>query len=214
MNIFSVSLEKSGQLARHMAMLGAVVLAILFNGCAMQPGASRTGSIAQEAHDAQMRGDWESALRLWKQAIQVEQGLWSDPELANRPKLVAIYYYEAGRSAGVQGRYDEADSDLKIALRLDQRFNGPQGMDLVELARLNHARGDNVQAVAYFKQIIPRADETIDRVPDQYVAVMTEAAVAARATGDMDLAGQLEAKAKKVSDQHPGLKAPADWTPY
>ncbi|HEV2694798.1 MAG TPA: hypothetical protein VG347_18020 [Verrucomicrobiae bacterium] len=191
-----------------------LALALMTGGCATHSKAGGGGSIAEQAHDAQLKGDWENAFQLWKQAIQAEQGLWSDPELATRPKLLAVYYYEAGRSAGVVGRYDEADFDLKVALRLDEKFNGPRGMDMVELARLNHARGDNTWAIYYLRQILPRADETIGHVPEQYVALMIEAAAVAKATGDMNLASRLEAKAKAVSDRHPGLKPPSDWTPY
>jgi tetratricopeptide (TPR) repeat protein len=196
--------------------LALVALALLLNACVIERPTNRSGSIAREAHAAQLRSDWVSAAQLWEQAIRVEKGIWSDPELANSPKLMAVYYYELGRSLGVLGQYEDSERDLLQALRLDKKFNGPIGMDLIELARLNHARGDNVRAASFFDQVIPRADEISEKDPAGYVAMFNEAASVAKALGQNERAAELEAKAAKVSVNHPNLKFPDDysWTPY
>lgn len=136
--------------------------------------------------------------------------------MANSPKRMTVYYYELGRSLGVLGEYDEGEKDLLEALRLDKKLNGPIGMDLTELARLNHARGDNVRADFYFKQILPRVGEVEEQDPCGAVALYTEAASVARTLGQNDRAAELEAKAAKISEHHPNLKFPDDygWTPY
>jgi tetratricopeptide (TPR) repeat protein len=191
-------------------------LAFLFTGCVMQRPTNRSGSIASEAHAAEMRGDWAASAQLWEQAIRVEKGIWDDPELANSPKLVAIYYYELGRSLGVLGQYDEAETNLLQALRLDQKFNGPKGMDLVELARLNHARGNNARAASFFDQVIPRMDEVSEQDPAGYVALLNEAVATYQVLGQSDRASELRAKVEKFSANHPNLKFSDDysWTPY
>jgi tetratricopeptide (TPR) repeat protein len=194
--------------------LATTALSFLLAGCVMEGPTNRSGSIASEAHAAQLRGDWARAAQLWEQAIRIEQGIWEDPELANSPKLMAIYYYELGRSLGVLGLYDEGEKDLLQALRLDKKFNVPIGMDLTELARLNYARGNNTQAAFYFKQIMPHLDEAISKNPAESIAIMNEAAFVAKALGDNEWATQLKEKSEIVSNSHGNLKLPEDWTPY
>jgi tetratricopeptide (TPR) repeat protein len=192
------------------------VLALLFAGCASERPIDRSRSIASEAGSAEMRGDWAASAQLWEQAIVIEKGIWDDPELANSPKLITIYYYELGRSLGVLGQYNEAEKNLLQALRLDQKLNGPKGMDLVELARLNHARGNNIRAASFFDQVIPRTNEISEKDPATYVALLYEAVITYQALGQNDRATELKVKAEKFSANHPNLK-PLDnysWTPY
>jgi tetratricopeptide (TPR) repeat protein len=194
--------------------LATAVLSFLLAGCVIERPTNRSGSIASEAKAAQLRGDWAKAAQLWEQAIKMEQGIWEDPELANSPKLMAIYYYELGRSLGVLGLYDEGEKDLLQALRLDKKFNVPIGMDVTELARLNYARGNKAQAAFYFKQLMPHLDEAINKNPAESVVLMNEAASVAKALGDNEWATQLKEKSEIVSTSHKNLKLPEDWTPY
>jgi len=185
-----------------------VVLMVLATGCLSKRPSDPSKPIASGAHAAQMQGDWARASQLWEQAIRIEKGIWHGPELANSPKLAAVYYYELGRSLGVLGQYDDAERNLLEALRLDKKINGPIGMDFVELARLNHARGDNVRAAYYFDLVIPRTDEVSEQDPAGYVALLNEAASVYKSLGQNDRVARLEAKATKVSASHPNLKFP------
>jgi tetratricopeptide (TPR) repeat protein len=177
--------------------------------------AQSQGDLGAQAQDAQLRGDWATAAQLWEQAIKSENGFWT-PELSRAPKRMAVYYYELGRSLGVLERYDEGEKDLLQALRLDEKFNGPKGMDFVELARLNHARGNNARAASFFDRFLPRLDETREKDTPAYIALLNEAAMVYHALGQNDRASELKAKAKKFSASHPNAKFSADysWTPY
>ncbi|MFN7140123.1 MAG: tetratricopeptide repeat protein [Limisphaerales bacterium] len=130
--------------------------------------------------------------------------------------MIAIFYYELGRSLGVLERYDEGEKHLLHALRLDEKFNGPKGMDLVELARLNHARGNYVRAASFFDQVLPRMDEVSDADPAAYIALLQEAAVVYQKLGQNSRAAELKTKAQRFSSRYPNAKFPKGygWTPY
>ena len=196
-------------------LLPILTFAVLLSGCVSPPQTSSSKGIASAAAAAQKRGDWTTAAQLWEQAIQKENGFWT-LEFARSPKLMAIYYYELGRSLGVLGQYDDAEKNLSRALRLDEKLNGPKGMDLAELARLNHARANNARAASFFDQIFPRMDETSEEDPAAYIALLTEAATVYEAVGQNRRAAELKTKAEKFSARHPNAKIPNDygWTPY
>jgi Tfp pilus assembly protein PilF len=196
--------------------LSIIVLSLFVSGCVTESATDRSRSVASEANVAEKRGDWMTSAQLWEQAINIEKGIWDDPEFSNSPKLIAIYYYELGRSLGVLGKYDDAGRNLLEALRLDEKFNGPKGMDLVELARLNHARGDNARAASYLDKVVSRIDEISEHAPAQYFALLTESAAIYEAVGQSNQAAMLKIKAEKFSESHPDLKSldDYDWTPY
>jgi len=196
--------------------LSIIVLSLFVCGCVTESTTDRSRSVANGANAAEKRGDWMTSAQLWEQAINIEKGIWDDPELSTSPKLIAIYYYELGRSLGVLGKYDDAERNLLEALRLDEKFNGPKGMDLVELARLNHAHGDNARAASYLDKVVSRIDEVSEHVPAQYFALLTESAAIYEAVGQSNQASKLKIKAEKFSESHPALKAldDYDWTPY
>ena len=58
---------------------------------------------------------------------------------------------------------------------MDEKFHGPKGMDLVELARLNYARGNNARAASFFNQVLPRMDKISEDDPAAYIALLNEA---------------------------------------
>jgi len=188
---------------------------LLLVGCVTPIQKSPSVSTANAAGAAEIRGDWAAAAQLWEQAIEKEKGFWK-PELARAPKLLAIYYYELGRSLGVLGKYDEGEKHLLQALELDEKFNGPKGMDLVELARLNHARGNNARAASFFDQLLPRIDETAEAGPAAYIALLNEAVSVYQSVGQNSRAAELKSKAEKFASRHPKAKFPDDygWTPY
>lgn len=196
--------------------LSIIVLSLYVCGCVTESATDRSRLVARQANVAEKHGDWMTSAQLWEQAINIEKGIWDDPELSNSPKLIAVYYYELGRSLGVLGKYDDAERNLLEALRLDEKFNGPKGMDLVELARLNHAHGDNARAASYLDKVVPRIDEVSEHVPAQYFALLTEAAAIYEAVGQNDQTAALKTKAEKFSESHPVLKPldDYDWTPY
>lgn len=195
-------------------LLAIVTFTLFVSGC-VSDSPTRSKSVANAATAAQKRGDWATAAQLWKQAIEKENGVYT-AEFTRHPRLLAIYYYELGRSLGVLKNYDEAEKSLLQALRLDERSNGPKGMDLTELARLNHARGDNVRASTYFNQVLPRMDEVSEADPAAYVALLREAVTVFQALGQTDRAGELEKKANQFSRGHPKANLPSGygWTPY
>jgi tetratricopeptide (TPR) repeat protein len=197
------------------SLVTILAFAILLLGCVSTPQKRPSAGIANAAAAAQKRGDWVSAAQLWEQAIQKENGFWR-PEFSRSPRLLAIYYYELGRSLGVVGQYEDAEKNLLQALRLDEKFSGPKGMDLVELARLNHAFSNNDRASSFFDQILPRVDEVSGADPAAYIALLAEAATVYRAVGENSRASELSAKAEKFSAGHPNAKFADDygWTPY
>ncbi len=190
------------------------IATLLFSGCVSAPK-SNSATIANAAAAAQKRGDWTAAARLWEEAIQKENGFWK-PELSRAPKILAIYYYELGRSLGVLRRYEEAEKNLLQALDLDEKSSGPIGMDLVELIRLNHARGDQTRAVSFFEQVSPRLDEVSESNPAAYIAFLREASEIFQALGKVSRAADLKVKAERFAVNHPEAKFPKDygWTPY
>src|SRR5437764_1405070 len=121
------------------------------------------------------------------------------PEFARPTKRMAVYHYELGRSLGVLGRYDEAETNLLQALALDEKLNGPKGTDLVELGRLNHARGNDDRAASFLNQILPRLDEASDAAPAAYIALLEEAAAVYQAVHQDSRAEELKAKAQKFA---------------
>lgn len=196
------------------SFLAILTLTLFVSGCVSgSPATSK--SVANAAAAAQKRGDWATAAQLWKQAIEKENGFYT-AEFSRHPGLLAIYYYELGRSLGVLKKYDAAEKNLLQALRLDEKSNGPKGMDLTELARLNHARGDNIRAAKYFDQILPRMDEVSEDDPAAYIALLREAAAVYRAVDQNERAAQLEKKADQFAGRHPKASLPSGygWTPY
>jgi len=196
-------------------LLTFLTFTVLISGCISAPRRSSTGDIAKAATAAQKRGDWAVAVQLWKQAIEKENGFWR-PGFARSPRLIAIYYYELGRSLGVLQQYDHAEKDLLQALRLDEKFHGSKGMDLVELARLNYARGNNARAASFFNQVLPRMDKISEDDPAAYIALLNEATAVFQALGQTSRASELKEKAEKFSAHHPNAKFADDygWTPY
>jgi tetratricopeptide (TPR) repeat protein len=191
-----------------------LAFAVLLNGCASAPQMS-SASLASAASAAEKRDDWAGAAQLWEQAIQKENGFWQ-PEFSRSPKIIAIYHYELGRSLGVLGHYEDAERHLLQAFRLDEKFNGPKGMDLVELARLNHARGNDARAASFFDQILPRMDEVAEADPAAHIALLHEAASVYQNIGQNNRAAELNTKAQKFSALHPNARFADDygWTPY
>jgi tetratricopeptide (TPR) repeat protein len=196
-------------------LLTILGFAALLIGCVSTPREGSNPNIANEASAAQKRGDWALAAQLWKQAIEKENGFWR-PEFSRSPRLMPIYYYELGRSLGVLEQYDNAEKNLLQALRFDEGSNGPKGMDFVELARLNHASGNNARAASFLAQVLPRVDETAEAGPAAYIALLNEAAAVYQALGQNSRASELKEKAEKFSARHPNAKLPDDygWTPY
>jgi tetratricopeptide (TPR) repeat protein len=198
-------------------ILPVLLIAMAFaygSGCAMPSPGQRSRSAVLEAQTAETQGNWQSAAASWQRAINIEQGIWKDPERANSPKRLAMYYYELGRSLGALGRYDESERALHRALRLDQKYGGPMGMDYAELARLYHTNGYITKSASCFHIVMQHLDEVDNIDPAEYLAVVNEAAVVAKASGDSAWAEKLEAKAKNYSTAHPNLTIPGDWTPY
>lgn len=191
------------------------MVAVALSGCISAPRTSAGASTARAAVAAQKRGDWEIAARLWREAIEKENGFWR-PEFARSPRLIAIYYYELGRSLGVLEQYEEAEKDLLQALRLDEKSNGPKGMDLVELARLNHACGNDARAASFFNKVLPRMDEASEADPAAYIALLNEATAVYQRVGQNNRASELKTKVEKFSERHPKAKFADDygWTPY
>lgn len=194
--------------------LAILTFTLFVSGCVSAPPTTSKSS-ANAGMAAQKRGDWVAAAQLFQQAIDKEQGIYS-AEFNRHPQLLAIYYYELGRSLGVLRRYDAAENNLRQALHLDEKTNGPKGMDLTELARLNHARGDNKRAATYFDQILPRMDEASEADPGAYLALLREAASVYRAVGQTERSAELEQKADRFSRSHPKASLPSGygWTPY
>ncbi len=190
------------------------IIAVLLAGCVSAPREGST-NIADAASVAQKRGDWSAAAQLWKEAIQKENG-FRKPRFSRSPNLMAIYYYELGRSLGVLGRYPEAEKCLLQALHLDEEFDGPKGMDLVELARLSHARGDDIRAASFLDQVFPRLDEVAQADPAATIELLREAAAVYQAVGQDRRAGELKAKAESFAIRHPNAKLSEEfgWTPY
>jgi tetratricopeptide (TPR) repeat protein len=196
--------------------LAVLVFTVLLSGCVTAPRTSPSAALANAASTAQKRGDWAVAAQLWEQAIEKETtGLWR-PEFAASPRLRAIYHYELGRSLGVLEKYDEGEKNLLQALRLDEQSNGPKGMDLVELARLNHARGNNDRAASFINQFLPRLDEASEADPAAYIALLNEVIAVFQALDQNSQASELKAKAEKFSARHPNAKIADNygWTPY
>lgn len=191
-----------------------LAFAVLLNGCGSAPQLS-SANLANAASAAQKRDDWASAAQLWQQAIQKENGFWQ-PEFSRSPRIIAIYYYELGRSLGVLGKYEDAERHLLQAFRLDEKFNGPKGMDLVELARLNYARGNYARAASFFDQILPRMDAVAEANPAAYIALLHEAASVYQNIGQNSRAAELNTKAQEFSARHPNARFPDNygWTPY
>ena len=220
--IFVIVLDRNSEVGFSRRMKGfamrtaltVFVLSVLLTGCNSRPPL-RSASLANAASAAQKKGDWASAAQLWEQAIQKENGFWK-PEYSPSPKIIAIYNYELGRSLGVLGQCENAEKHLLEALRLDEQFDGPKGMDLVELARLNHACGNNARAISFFGQVLPRMDEVAEADPAAYLALLQEAASVYQTVGQTNRAADLNAKAQKFSARHPDAKFTDDygWTPY
>jgi tetratricopeptide (TPR) repeat protein len=208
--------DLSGRSAvRHQPLISLIVSLAILNGCGSAPRGGSNATTASAAASAQKRGDWTRAAQLWRQAIEEERGIWR-PEYARPTRRSAVYHYELGRSLGVLGQYDDAEKNLLQAFALDEKLNGPKGMDLVELARLNHARGNDRRAASFFDQVLPRLDEIADTNPAAYAALLDEAAAVYEALHQNSRAGELRAKAEKFLARHPNPKFPDDygWTPY
>ena len=114
------------------------------------------------------------------------------------------------------GQYQDAENHLLQAYRLDEKFKGPKGMDLVELARLNYAHGNYARAASFFDQILPRMDAVAEADPAGHIALLHEAASVYQALGQNSRAAELNTKAQKFSARHPNARFPDDysWTPY
>lgn len=193
-----------------------VVVAIFTSGC-FTPTAP---SAAHQAHAAQTRGDWAAAVPLWKQAIQEQstqehKSIWKE-QFAAPPTENAALYYELGRSEGAICQWDAAVQDLDHALAIDDRTRGPVWMDLLELGRLYHAKGDNVQAEMQFDRLFKDMPEDIlaKRDPNGLYGLLMEASQTKAGLGKTSESVGLRTRAEKLRAKNPRIAPPADWTPY
>jgi len=95
------------------------------------------------------KGEPEEAERLMRQALAFH----TDPTTI---EAVAIRNVLA-RSLTVQGRLDEAETELLAILKIEKERPNPSGMDvsgiLVNLAEVHHGRGEHAQAAAMYDRV-------------------------------------------------------------
>ena len=115
---------------------------------------SKTSDItAKTGYVAQQQGDWDAARRNYAKALL-------NAELGSAaPQKIAALNYEYGRSLGVTCFFEEAETYLLKALKLDAETDGPTHMSILELARLNYDRNRFSEASQYFRKLLPLYDK-------------------------------------------------------
>src|ERR1700719_158342 len=89
---------------------------------------SRAWEVLQDAYQAQMEGDYERAVELYRSSLQLH------PTAEAHTFLGWTYHF--------QGKLDEAIAECKLAIELDPEFGNPYndiGAYLIELGRFEEA---------------------------------------------------------------------------
>jgi tetratricopeptide (TPR) repeat protein len=156
------------------------------------------------------------------------QGNWADARIAfgraaanasmggANDKILAACYYEYGRAAGAVCDWEESNKGLQHALALDTKIGGPVHMSLVELARMEHAKGDLNASAKYFARGIEALNGVAadKRDPLGYARVMKEAAAVYSQLGQSATAAQFQTRHDEIVRAFPGKSPDHDQTPY
>lgn len=133
-----------------------------------------------------------------------------------RPQDLAVLVYEYGRTSGVLCDWDSAESSLKEAYALDQSYDGPTHMSLIELARLHLAQQQYGEARGYFEKAIPEL-ETVNanqRDPVGYIEIIEEYSAVLSTLGEATLAQEWREQATQARESIAAPSTGAEITPY
>lgn len=186
------------------------IASLLLASCAHDINMVNARRYEQAAIEAQRNGDWNSAREYWWRA-------YVNAQSGRAPgKTLTVYLYEHGRSAGAVCRFEEAETSLKEAMKLDQEFGGPAYMDLVELARLNLDQRKYTVAAMYFAQSLPLLEQANapTESPASYADVLEEYAAVLTETGERAKAKAFTARSQEMRAKNPLGRSITERTPY
>lgn len=156
------------------------------------------------------KGDWFKARMSFGRAL-------TNADLGNANDAVkAVYAYEYGRTSGVICDWAESEKGLLKALDLDAKTHGPVHMSLVELARMNNAKGDLQNSEKYFDQ----AKQSLDKVQADtrdsigYANILKEYAEILSRLGKVEDAKLLKKREEDIRGVFKDRSSSHDQTPY
>ena len=161
-------------------------------------------------NQAELRGDWDTARAAWQGAVASEQ---RRPLTARARAVLELNY---GRTLGVTCRFDEAESHLLNAWRLDRDSGGPVQVALLELGRLTFDQRKYDASAQYFDEAlvaIQRAGIPA-RAPAEFANVLDEYAIALAGAERATEAAAVWQQAAELRRKDPTLSVIADRTPY
>lgn len=167
-------------------------------------------TMAKAAETAVDEGQWNKALGQWDAVIEAAESVDS------AKSFLAILYYEQGRAAGVTCQWQRAEVALTKAFALDVETDGPTFFSLLELARMNSAKGDYVAAEKFFLDVLPilgkKDAALIDPVGsadimDDFIFVLVQ-------LGKDELAKKLTAQSAELRADYAKYAAETRKTPY
>lgn len=192
-------------------MKGIVILAVmLVSGCAGTLHRETARQYYGGGQQAVEEGRWADARVSYGRA-------YSNAEMGNLPdRLKAVIIYEYGRTSGAVCDWEESEEALLKAVELDERTGGPVYMSLIELARMNRARGSLEASADYFGRAKTILDEgKVDtHDPLGYARVLAQYASVLDSLGREEEAAPLQARADTIRAAFPDRSPAHQQTPY
>jgi tetratricopeptide (TPR) repeat protein len=196
-----------------------LLLALLSPGCLYRAlEADHYENYYAGARQAFHNGDYATAKRRYITAFHYAQSGFLGP----KAEAAALYNY--GLAAGLLGDFNEAESAIKGAMKLDEKTDGPEGplasMRWLELARLYQAWGKFDESILAYEKGYPLAQKRGAEQSDPIgcAIVLTDYAAALESAGRHSRAQEIETSAKVLRESHPGMQAkiqiryyPAKW---
>jgi hypothetical protein len=183
---------------------------ILLSACANPINLHTGREYFQGGQENAKEGRWFNARMAFGRA-------WTNANLGKEDdKITAVYAYEYGRASGAICDWTEAERGLKHSYELDLKTKGPIYMDLVELARMYHAKGELNKSNQYFNLAKNELDklqaDTRDAIA--YANILAEYAVVLSALGKHTQATPLKKREKEIRDVFKGRTSSHKQTPY